>query len=54
MTERNAQYAQQARDEIRRVAGLSVADEIQKLDGLKRSGSISEDEFRHLRARPVQ
>jgi hypothetical protein len=54
MTERNAQYAGQARDEIRRVAGFSAADEIQKLDGLKRSGSISEDEFRHLRAKLVQ
>jgi hypothetical protein len=54
MTERNAQYAGQARDEIRRVAGFSAADEIQKLDRLKRSGSISEDEFRHLRAKLVQ
>jgi len=53
MAERNAQYAQQARDEMRRVVGFSAADEIQKLDGLKRSGSISEDEFRHLRARLV-
>jgi hypothetical protein len=54
MAERNAQYAQQARDEMRRVVGFSAADEIQKLDGLKRSGSISEDEFRHLRAKLVQ
>jgi hypothetical protein len=54
MAERNAQYAQQARDEMQRVVGFSAADEIQKLDGLKRSGSISEDEFRHLRARLVQ
>jgi len=54
MAERNAQSAQQARDELRRVVGFSAADEIQKLDGLKRSGSISEDEFRHLRARLVQ
>jgi hypothetical protein len=54
MAERNAQYAQQARDELRRVVGFSAADEIQKLDGLKRSGSISEDEFRHLRAKLVQ
>jgi predicted membrane channel-forming protein YqfA (hemolysin III family) len=53
MAERNAQYAEQARDDLRRVVGLSVADELQKLDGLKRSGSISEDEFRHLRARLV-
>jgi Phospholipase_D-nuclease N-terminal len=54
MTERNAQYAQQARDEMRRAVGFSPADEIQKLDGLKRSGSISDDEFRHLRAKLVQ
>jgi len=54
MAERNAQSAQQARDDLRRVVGFSAADEIQKLDGLKRSGSISEDEFRHLRARLVQ
>jgi len=54
MTERNAQYAQQTREELRRVVGFSTADEIQKLDGLKRSGSITEDEFRHLRAKLVQ
>jgi len=54
MTERNAEYAQQSRDELRRVVGFSAADEIQKLDGLKRSGSITEDEFRHLRARLIQ
>ena len=54
MAERNAQQAQQARDELRRVVGFSAADEIQKLDGLKRSGVISEDEFRHLRAKLVQ
>ena len=54
MAERNAQYARQTRDELRRVAGFSFADEIQKLDGLKRSGSINEDEFRHLRAKLVQ
>jgi hypothetical protein len=54
MTERNAQYAERARDELRRTIGFSAADEIQKLDGLKRSGSITEEEFRHLRARLVQ
>ena len=53
MAERNAQYAEQSRDELRRVVGFSVADELQKLDGLKKSGSISEDEFRNLRARLV-
>src|SRR6516164_4660663 len=36
MAARNVQQAQQARDEVRRVVGFSVADEIQKLDGLKK------------------
>jgi hypothetical protein len=31
MAERNAQQAQQAREELRRVVGFSVADEITKL-----------------------
>ncbi len=54
MAERNLQQAQQARDELRRVVGFSVADEIQKLDGLKKVGSISDAEFARLRARLVQ
>src|SRR5215471_14135859 len=32
MAERNVQQSQQARDELRRVVGFSVADEIDKLD----------------------
>ncbi len=54
MAERNLQQAQQARDELRRVVGFSVADEIQKLDGPKKVGSISDAEFARLRARLVQ
>src|SRR5215831_1044003 len=54
MAERNVQQAQRARDELRNVVGFSVADEIQKLDGLKRAGSISDAEFARLRARLIQ
>ena len=54
MAERNVQQAQQARDELRRVVGFSVADEIQKLDGLKKAGSINDAEFARLRARLVE
>jgi hypothetical protein len=54
MAERSVQQAQQARDELRRVVGYSVADEIEKLDRLKASGAISEGEFGRLRARLVQ
>ena len=53
MAERNAQQAQQARDELRRVVGFSVADEITKLDQLKKSGSITDVEYGHLRAKLV-
>jgi len=54
MAERNVQQAQQARDELRRVVGFSAADEIQKLDGLRKVGSISDAEFARLRAQLVQ
>ena len=53
MAERNAQQAQQAREELRRVVGFSVADEISKLDQLKKSGSITDAEFQRLRAKLV-
>ncbi|MGC2823351.1 MAG: SHOCT domain-containing protein [Pseudolabrys sp.] len=53
MAERNAQQAQQAREELRREVGYSVADEITKLDQLKKSGSITDDEFKRLRAKLV-
>jgi hypothetical protein len=51
MTERNAQQAQEARQELRRVIGFSAADEIEKLDRLKKAGSISEAEFTRLRTK---
>ena len=48
MAERNAQQAQQAREELRRVVGYSVADEISKLDQLKKAGSITDAEFQPM------
>jgi hypothetical protein len=53
MAERNAQQAQRARDELRSIVGFSVADEIIKLDQLKKSGSITEVEYGRLRAKLV-
>ena len=53
MAERNVQQAQQARDDLRRVVGFSVADEIEKLNKLKQAGSISDAEFTRLRAELV-
>jgi Phospholipase_D-nuclease N-terminal len=53
MAERNQARAQQARDELHQIAGFSAADENGKLDRLKSSGSISEQEYARLRARLV-
>jgi hypothetical protein len=54
MTERGLQQAQQTRQELRRVVGFSAADEIKKLDDLKKSGSITEAEFKRLRAEVIE
>jgi len=54
MAERQMQHAQHAREELRNIVGYSVADEINKLDGLRQAGSISDAEFTRLRARLVQ
>jgi len=53
MAERAAQQGQQAREELRRVVGFSAADEIGKLDQLKKSGSITDQEYSRLRVRLV-
>jgi predicted membrane channel-forming protein YqfA (hemolysin III family) len=54
MAERQNQRVEQARDELRQVVGFSVADEIEKLEHLKNSGAISNEEYAHLRAKAVQ
>jgi predicted membrane channel-forming protein YqfA (hemolysin III family) len=54
MAERQSQRAQQAREELRHVVGFSVADELEKLELLKNSGTISNEEYSRLRARAVQ
>jgi hypothetical protein len=54
MAERNQEMAKQAQNDLRRMVGFSAADEIEKLDKLKAAGSISEEEYKTLRARLVQ
>jgi hypothetical protein len=53
MAERTGQQTQQAREDLRRMVGFSVADEIEKLDRLKKSGGITDQEFARLRAKLV-
>ena len=54
MAERSVQQAKQAREELRQVVGFSVADEVEKLDRLKKSGAITDQEFARMRAKLVQ
>jgi hypothetical protein len=54
MAERQSQRMQQAREELRHVVGYSAADEIEKLERLKNSGTITNEEYTRLRARAVQ
>lgn len=54
MSERNIHEAQLAHEELRRAVGFSVADEIDKLDRLRKAGSISDAEFARLRAQLVR
>jgi len=54
MAERNEQRTRQAREELRQAVGYSIADEIEKLERLKKAGTISEQEYARLRARVLQ
>jgi hypothetical protein len=54
MAERNVQQAQRTLEDLRSTVGFSAADEIEKLDRLKKAGSITDAEFTRLRARLVQ
>ena len=54
MRERRVERVQQAHQEFRNVVGIGVADEIEKLDRLRQSGSITDEEFTRLRAKVVK
>ena len=54
MAERTNQQAQKAREDLRHIAGFSAADEIEKLDRLKKAGTIKDAEFSTLRAKLMQ
>lgn len=53
MYERRVEQAQQVRDDFRKVAGFSVADELEKLNRLRAAGTVSDQEYGRLRARLV-
>jgi len=49
----SCERAEQARDQLRQVVGFSVADELEKLERLKNSNMILNEEYTRLRARAV-
>ena len=53
MAERSAEQAQRTREELRNIIGFSAADELAKLDQLKKSGSITDTEYGRLRTRLI-
>jgi hypothetical protein len=54
MSERNELRAKQVREELRQAVGFSAADEIDKLQRLKSSGVISEQEYMRLKTQVMQ
>ena len=54
MAQRQNERVQQAHDDLRQFVGFSVAAELEKLERLKSTGAISNDEYTRLRARAVQ
>ena len=53
MGERNLERAQAQQEQLRQMVGTSSADELMKLDQLKASGSITDDEYQRMRAKVV-
>lgn len=53
MAERNLQAQEAAKEQLRSIAGFSVADELAKLETLKAEGTISEAEYTTLRSKLV-
>jgi len=53
MAQRNIEQAKAEREQLRQFVGTGAADELQKLDQLKASGSISDEEYQKLRAQVI-
>jgi uncharacterized membrane protein len=53
IAERNVKQAQAEQEQLRQIVGTSPADELVKLDQLKASGSITDDEYQKMRAKVI-
>jgi predicted membrane channel-forming protein YqfA (hemolysin III family) len=54
MAERNDARARRVREELRQVVGFSIAEELEKLERLKKAGTISDQEYARLRTKVMQ
>jgi hypothetical protein len=54
MADRQNQRVQRAREELRHFVGFSAADELEKLERLRKSNVISNEEYARLRPRVMQ
>jgi Short C-terminal domain/Phospholipase_D-nuclease N-terminal len=53
MAERNIAQAQAQQEQLRQIVGTGSADELMKLDQLKASGSLTDDEYQKMRAKII-
>lgn len=53
MAERNVQQMKQEQQQLRQMVGVTPADELIKLDQLKASGSITEEEYQTMKAKAI-
>jgi hypothetical protein len=53
IAERNVKQAQAEQEQLRQIVGTSSADELMKLDQLKASGSITDEEYQKMRAKVI-
>ena len=53
MAQRNVQQAKAEQEQLRQIVGTSSADELMKLDQLKASGSITDEEYQTMRAKVI-
>ncbi len=53
MADRNVQQMKAEREQLRQIVGVTPADELIKLDQLKASGSITEEEYQTMKAKAI-
>jgi uncharacterized membrane protein len=53
MADRNVQQMKAEQQQLRQIVGVTPADELLKLDQLKASGSITDEEYQAMKAKAI-